>query len=116
MPKKKSEFEIVVNKRVFPPATSDEARESQLITLAYDLAEQQLRNGTASSQVIHDFLKLGSKKERLERDILEEQKKLVIAKTENLESSKRLEEVYIKAVEAMKRYQGVTDESEEFYS
>lgn len=100
------------NKRVFSPAMTDEERETQLAALAYDLAEQRLRDGTASSQLIHDCIKLDSRRDRLERDILEEQKKLIVAKTENMESSKKLEEVYLNAVAAMKRYQGVSDDDE----
>lgn len=100
------------NKRVFSPAMTDEDRETQLAALAYDLAEQRLRDGTASSQLIHDCIKLDSRRDRLERDILEEQKKLIVAKTENIESSKKLEEVYLNAVAAMKRYQGVSDNDE----
>lgn len=100
------------NKRVFSPAMTDEERETQLAALAYDLAEQRLRDGTASSQLIHDCIKLDSRRDRLERDILEEQKKLIVAKTENMESSKKLEEVYLNAVAAMKRYQGVSDNDE----
>lgn len=100
------------NKRVFSPAMTDEDRETQLAALAYDLAEQRLRDGTASSQLIHDCIKLDSRRDRLERDILEEQKKLIVAKTENMESSKKLEEVYLNAVAAMKRYQGVSDNDE----
>lgn len=100
------------NKRVFSPAMTDEERETQLAALAYDLAEQRLRDGTASSQLIHDCIKLDSRRDRLERDILEEQKKLIVAKTENIESSKKLEEVYLNAVAAMKRYQGVSDDDE----
>lgn len=83
-----------------------EARENQLIAMAYDAAEEQLRNGTASSQVITHFLKLGSTSGRLERDILSEQKKLVKAKTDNLESAKRTEELYKNALEAMRQYGG----------
>ena len=89
-----------------PPAITPEAREDQLISMAVDLAEQQLREGTASSQVITHFLKLGSTKERLEREMMEEQKKLLEAKTESLKSSKHLEELFQDAVSAMKRYSG----------
>ena len=89
-----------------------ESRENQCIALAYDRAEEQLRNGTASSQVITHFLKLGSTSGRLERDILSEQKKLVKAKTENLESAKRTEELYKNALNAMKRYGGYHDNDE----
>ena len=76
------------------PALTPEARENQLISLAVDLAEKQLQEGTASSQVITHYLKLGSTKERLEKEKLEEENKLLRAKTENLQSQKRVEELY----------------------
>ena len=89
MAKAKKDIE---NKPLKPirPASTPEARESQMISLAVDLAEQQLRDGTASAQVITHYLKLGSTKEKIEKDILKEQKKLVKAKTEALESAKRV--------------------------
>lgn len=93
------------------PASTPEARENQLISLAVDLAEKQLIEGTASSQVITHYLKLGSTKEKIEREILEEQKKLIEAKTENLQSAKRIEELYTKAIDAMKNYSGQTTDS-----
>lgn len=89
-----------------------EGRENQLIALAIDLAEEQLRNGTASSQVITHYLKLGSTKERLEKEILMEQKKLIKAKTETLESEKRSEELYTKALGAFRKYSGIRDQEE----
>ena len=95
------------------PATTPEARENQLIALAVDLAEKQLIEGTASSQVITHYLKLGSTKERIEREILEKQKALIEAKTENLQSAKRIEELYTNAINAMKNYSGQNDSSEE---
>lgn len=88
------------------PALTPEARENQLISLATDLAEQQLREGTASSQVITHYLKLGSTKERLEKEKLEEENKLLKARTEALQSAKRVEELYADAISAMKRYSG----------
>lgn len=88
------------------PALSPEARENQMIALAVDLAEQQLRDGTASSQVITHYLKLGSTKERIEKEILERQKDLITAKTEALQSAKRVEELYANAIAAMRRYSG----------
>lgn len=88
------------------PALTPEARENQMISLAVDLAEKQLEEGTASSQVITHFLKLGSSKERLEREKLEEENKLLRAKTENLQSQKRVEELYAEALTAMRRYSG----------
>lgn len=97
-------------KKSMRPALTPEARENQMIFLATELAEQQLRDGTASSQVITHFLKLGSSKEKLEHDILKEQKKLITAKTEMLESSKRVEDLYSEAIKAMREYGGHGDE------
>ena len=91
------------------PGLTPEARENQLISLAVDLAEQQLREGTASSQVITHYLKLGSTRERLERERLEEENKLLRAKTENLQSMKRMEELYAEAISAMRNYSGHGD-------
>lgn len=95
------------------PALTPEARENQLISLAVDLAEKQLLEGTASAQVITHYLKLGSSKEKLEKEILKEQKNLMKAKTENLQSSKRIEELYNKAVTAFSDYRGEPGETED---
>lgn len=94
------------------PALDPEARENQLIALAINLAEKQLMEGTASSQVITHYLKLGSTKERIEKEILEKQKDLITAKTEAIQSAKRIEELYANALDAMRNYSGhitVTD-------
>lgn len=88
------------------PALTPETKENQMISLAMDLAERQLMEGTASSQVISHFLKLGSTKERLEKEKLLEENKLLKAKTEALQSAKRVEELYADAIAAMKRYSG----------
>ena len=88
------------------PGLTPESRENQLISLAIDLAEKQLREGTASSQVISHFLKLGSTNNMLEKDQLTKQIALLTAKTEAIKSGKALEEIYTKALEAMKRYSG----------
>ena len=96
------------------PALDPEARENQLIALAINLAEKQLIEGTASSQVITHYLKLGSTKERIEKEILEKQKDLITAKTEAIQSAKRVEELYANALEAMRTYSGhKSDENEE---
>ena len=92
--------------RKMRPALSPEARENQMISLAMDLAEEQLRNGTASSQLITEFVKRGSTKARLEKEILAEQKELIAAKTESLQSAKRIEELYENALNAMRSYSG----------
>jgi len=96
------------------PALSPEARENQMISLAVDLAEQQLRDGTASSQVITHYLKLGSTKERIEKEILEKQKELISAKTDAIQSAKRVEELYANAISAMRKYSGNGGSDDEY--
>lgn len=91
------------------PALTPEARENQLISLAVDLAEKQLQEGTASSQVITHYLKLATTREKTEREILEKQKELISAKTEALKSTKRIEELYTNAIKAMRSYGGQDD-------
>lgn len=98
--------------RAIRPALTPEARENQLISLAVDLAEKQLQEGTASSQVITHYLKLGSGRERLEREKLEEENKLLKARTEQLQSMKRVEELYEEAIKAMRNYGGQGDADE----
>ena len=88
------------------PALSLEARENQMISRAVDLAEQQLIDGTASSQVITHYLKLGSTKAQLENDKLREECNLLRAKVENLKAQAKSEELFEKAIEAMKSYSG----------
>lgn len=88
------------------PAINPEARENQLVALAIDLAEQQLRDGTASSQVITHYLKLGTMREKLERERLAEENKLLKAKTEALQSAKEVKELYADAIKAFKNYSG----------
>lgn len=92
--------------RKMRPALTPEARENQLIALAVDLVEQRLREGTASSQETTHFLKLGSMKNRLEMEKLEEENKLLKAKTESIQSQKRVEELYAEALNAMRNYAG----------
>ena len=105
MPRKKVSVSSEPKKRM-RPALTPEARENQLISLAVDLAEQQLRDGTASSQVITHYLKLGSTKERIEKEILEKQKMLIEAKTQSLQSQKRIDALYAEAIKAMRTYSG----------
>lgn len=94
-------------------AITPEARENQLIAKAVNLAEKQLDEGTASAQVITHYLKLGSTKERLEKEILEKQKDLIEAKTKALESSQRIEALYADALNAMRAYSGQDDSGDD---
>lgn len=96
------------------PATTPEARENQLIALAVDLTEKQLRQGTASSQVITHYLKLGSSRERLEQERLVNENLLTQAKIEAMEGVKRVEELYGLALDAMRSYQGQEPLHDEF--
>lgn len=99
--------------RKMRPALSPEAKENQMISYAMDLAEEQLRNGTASSQVITHFLKLGSERERLERERLKEENKLLRAKTKALDDQKEIKVLYADALKAMRRYSGQGDETDD---
>lgn len=95
-----------------PPATTPEARENQMIALAVDLAEKQLRDGTASASVITHYLKLASQREQLEQDMLKHKTKLLEAQAESLETAKHIEELYSEAIEAMRKYSGHADEED----
>lgn len=101
-------------KQTRPPATTPEIRENQLISLAVDLAEKQLRNGTATSQVITHYLKLATTREQLEKAKLEKETTLLGAKVEAIESAKRVEELYTKALIAMKTYSGNSTEKDTY--
>ena len=94
------------------PALTPEARENQMISLAIDLVEKRLLDGSASSQETTHFLKLATTKAKLEKEILEQQKELLAAKTESIKSAKRVEELYSKALKAMQNYQGNGDPDE----
>lgn len=95
------------------PATTPEGRENQLVSAAVDLAEQQIREGTASSQVITHFLKLGSTRERLEQQRLEHENELTRVKIDAIESQKRVEELYMEALSAMRSYAGDIPKSDD---
>lgn len=93
------------------PALTPEARENQLISLAINLAEEQLLNGTASSQVITHYLKLGTTQAKLETEKLRNENELLRAKTEALATQKQTEELYRNAILAMKSYSGSINNS-----
>lgn len=93
-------------KRLHPPALTPEAREDQLVAEAVDLAEKQIQSGKASSQVICHYLRLGSSKAKLENEKLKEENKLLRAKTEAIQSQKKVEQLYSEALDAMRSYSG----------
>lgn len=100
-------------KRKRKPATTPEENENECIGLAYDLAKKQLRDGSATSQVITEFIKAGSFKRQIELEKLRRENELLRAKVENLESQKRVEDLYANALEAMKTYSGHGEHDDE---
>jgi hypothetical protein len=103
-PKKSEETQAKPRKR---PATSPEARENQLISMAYDVAEQQLRDGTISAAVLAELIKAGSKKRQAELEKLQKDTELNEAKAAALASAKRVEELYSEAMAAFRTYSGL---------
>ena len=100
------------DQRKFPPATTPEGSESQMCSLALQLAERRLRDGTASAQEIVYFAKEGSRSAKTEREILEKQKELLVAKTESIRSVQNADSVYAEAIAAMRSYSGAQDRSD----
>lgn len=98
-----------------PPATTPKAREDQMVSLAYDLAEKRMEAGTASAQEVTHFLKLGSSREYLEQERLRNENALTQAKIELMASQKRQEELIADALNAMRGYQGIESPQDDDY-
>lgn len=96
------------------PAMTLEARENQLISYAVDLAEKQLLEGTASSQVITHYLKLGTTRERLEKEKLQEENRLLRAKAKAIDNAEEVKKLYENAISAFNMYRGHTFDTEEY--
>lgn len=94
------------------PAVTPEEREQQMVSLAMDLAEKQLREGTASPSVISHFLKLGSMREQLEESYLSKKTEHIGAQIDAIHSSAHAEELYQNALDAMRKYSGHEPEEE----
>ena len=92
------------------PPSSPEENERRLVNLAHDLAAKQLEDGSATAQVITHYLKLGSVREELEREKLRRENMLLAARVEQIQSAARMEELYDKAISAMRSYTGAEDE------
>lgn len=110
MAKSKTNSKATKESKAIRPALSLEGRQNQMISLAVDLAEQQLKDGTASSQIIVHYLKLATVEKRLELEKLEKENKLLEAKTNALESGQNIEALYKEAMTAFKTYSGQRDE------
>lgn len=112
--KKSKEVNTSNSQKKMRPALTPEAHENQMISLAMDLVEKRLREGTATSQETVHFLRLASSKARIEKEILEMQKDLIEAKTESLQAAKRIEELYTNALDAMRSYSGHGGSDDEY--
>lgn len=93
-------------KQKAPPAITDDARRNQLINMAFDLLEERLRDGTATSQEVTTLIKMSTERARLELEILRANKELALAKTEQIKSIANSDEIAQLAIEAMRRYDG----------
>ena len=94
-------------------ASTADGQESQMVSLTMNLAREQLINGTASSQTIGHFLKLGSSREQLEQERMANEVALLEAKVEALQGAKRMEELLGDAIAAFGIYNGTAEEAEE---
>lgn len=94
-----------------PPAPTLQGRENQLVQLAIDEAERQMREGTASSQIISYYLKLGSSREQLEQERIQHENELTRVKIEAIHNEARKEEMFANAIKAMRGYQGVDEDA-----
>lgn len=93
--------------KVMPRKRGSKNREKEAIDMAFSLAEKQLRDGTASSQVITYFLKKSdTTRESLEIERLREENRLLRAKTESIENQKDFDREFREVIEAMKKYSG----------
>jgi hypothetical protein len=100
------------SKSTRPPSTTLEGRENQMISLAVDLAEKQLREGTASAQVINHYLRLGTTREKLEQQKLQKENELLQIRADAIASAARIEELYSVAITAMRSYAGHEEEAD----
>lgn len=113
MPRRRESANEGIPRRTMP-ATTPEEREDQMIALANDLAERQMRDGTASAQVISFYLKMGSSRERLEQHKLMLEQEFLEAKSEALRSQQRSEEMFERAIRAMRSYQGYQEQPDPY--
>lgn len=92
------------------PAMSKEGHDNRMISLANKCAEEQLRKGTASSQIICHYLKMGSEKERLAIEREKAELDLLKAKTKSIESADRMNEMFTQALKVFSSYRGEDDD------
>ena len=106
MAAKKKPLESSGSKKKLPPVMTEEAQLNRCISLAYDLVEQRLLDGTATSQETTHFLKLASAKEKKELELMDKQIELAEAKCQKIRTEERTEELYSEVIKAMREYSG----------
>lgn len=115
MPRRKknpiAEPDMPVERRSSTPL-SQEARENMIISLAFDLAEQRLRDGTATGQEVTYWLRYGSQRDKLEREMMEQKAELLKAKTDAIKAAEKTELLYADAIRAFRTYAGEGDDEE----
>ena len=109
----KSNGKALANSREFPQAMSTESRDLQMASLAYDLVEQRMRDGTATSQETCYFLKLANPNQKLDKVKREKEIELLDAKIEQIHSARKMDEMYMEAINAFKLYGGNREEDDE---
>lgn len=92
------------------PATRPQNRENQLIDLAMGLVEERIRQGKASDSLLVQICRMGSSREKLEKEHLRVQNELARAKTHSIESADRMDAMYQEAMQAMRTYSGLMEE------
>lgn len=95
------------------PSLSPAGREQYMVSIAEKLAEEQILDGTASSQVLSHYLKLGTKREELERAHIEYKNELLKAKADVIQQNNETQSLYKEAMQMFKRYQGGGDSEDE---
>ena len=81
-----------------------------MVSLATDLAEKQMLDGTASASVIVHYLKLGTTREKLEQEKLRNENLKLQAMAKQADSAANSEALYVEALEAMRSYSGNNNE------
>lgn len=95
-----------------PPAGNPEERTQQLVSDAYDLAEKQIADGTASAAVLVHFLKMGTAREQAELARIKSASELDHAKLEQANQGNAAEKLLEQAMRAFTGYKGEEDDDD----
>lgn len=94
-----------MNEHKTTPPLSDKDHEAKLISLTLQMAEQQLIDGTASSQVMTHFLRLGSIRSKVELEKLRLENNLLTEKIQSEKMGQQLKEMFQDVMESLRDYQ-----------